>query len=125
MLKNIVKSYRSGGLKKKLKIREGSCLYSETCSAYAERMINEKGEVKASLLILQRILLCNPIGYKKIGIDLYEKKDLSKQSFSQIKANFILAIFLTLIFPMQVTGFLVFKEFAFVPISSMINNKKN
>ncbi|MBW4641364.1 MAG: membrane protein insertion efficiency factor YidD [Gloeocapsa sp. UFS-A4-WI-NPMV-4B04] len=125
MLKNIVKSYRLGGLKKTLKIRKGSCLYTETCSAYAERMINEKGEVKASPLILQRILLCNPIGYRKIGINLYEKKDLSKQVSSQAKANFILAIFLTLIFPMQVTGFLVFKEFAFKPISSMINNKES
>ncbi len=124
MLKNIVDSYRSGGLKKRLKIREGSCIYKETCSAYAERMINEKGELKAFPLILQRILLCNPIGYRKIGVDLYEKKDLSKQVSSQIKANFVLAIFLLIIFPMQISGFLLLKEFAFTPISSMINKKK-
>lgn len=125
MLKNVVKSYRSGELKKKLKICEGSCLYTETCSAYAERIINQKGGIKAFLLILQRLLLCNPIGYKKIGINLYEKKDSSKQRSSQTKANFILVIFLILIFPMQLTSFFVLKEFAFRPIYSMVNNKKN
>lgn len=125
MLKYLVNSYRSQGLKKKLKIREGCCIYTETCSAYAERIIKEKGELKAFFLILQRILLCNPIGYKKIGINLYEKKDLSKRSLCQVKANFILTVFLIMIFPSQLMSIFLINEFAVKPISSAIRNIKN
>lgn len=125
MLKYLVKSYRSRGLKKKLKIREGCCLYKETCSAYAERIIDEKGDVKASLLILQRILLCNPIGYNKIGVHLYEKKDLLNHKNNQAKANYVLVIFFIIIIPLQFTGFFLLKEFAIKPIYSVVVSKKD
>jgi putative component of membrane protein insertase Oxa1/YidC/SpoIIIJ protein YidD len=120
MLKLTVKLYRHGGFKKKLKIREGCCIYQETCSAYAERIINEKGELKAFLLILQRVLLCNPIGYKTLGVNLYEKGDADKKKQSQLKANLILTIALLMVLPMQLTSFFVFKELALKPISSIV-----
>lgn len=124
MLKYLVKSYRSRGLKKKLKIREGCCLYKETCSAYAERIIDEKGDIKATFLILQRILLCNPIGYNKIGVYLYEKKNPSNQKISQAKANYLLVIFFMLIIPLQFTGFFLLREFAIKPIYSVVEDRK-
>lgn len=124
MLKYLVKSYRSRGLKKKLKIREGCCLYKETCSAYAERIIDEKGDIKATFLILQRILLCNPTGYNKIGVHLYEKKDPSNQKISQAKANYLLAVFFILIIPLQFTGFFLLREFTIKPIYSVVENRK-
>jgi putative component of membrane protein insertase Oxa1/YidC/SpoIIIJ protein YidD len=79
-----------------------------TCSAYAERIINEKGELEAVPLILQRILLCNPIGYKSIGVNLYEYKDLQQKKQSQVKANLVLTIALLMLLPMQATGFFLF-----------------
>ncbi|MFM2314928.1 MAG: putative rane protein insertion efficiency factor [Cyanobacteriota bacterium] len=120
MLKLTVKLYRHGKLKNKLKIREGCCIYQETCSAYAERIINEKGELKAFLLILQRVLLCNPIGYKTLGVNLYEKCDADKKMQSQLKANLILVIALSMILPMQLTSFFIFKELALKPISYIV-----
>jgi putative component of membrane protein insertase Oxa1/YidC/SpoIIIJ protein YidD len=121
MLKLIVQLYRHDGLKKKLKIRQDCCIYQETCSAYAERIINEKGELKAAPLILQRILLCNSIGYKSIGANLYEDKDIQQKRQSQVKANLVSTIALLMLLPMQATGFFIFQELALKPISHIVN----
>jgi len=52
------------------------CKYIPTCSNYAIDALNEYGCIKGSLLIIKRILKCNP--FSKGGIDLVPKKELKK-----------------------------------------------
>ncbi|WP_225885346.1 membrane protein insertion efficiency factor YidD [Leptolyngbya sp. KIOST-1] len=63
----MVKAYRYSSLKQILNIPDGCCLYAESCSCYAERMIQEKGQLFALPSIILRLLRCNPASHKAIG----------------------------------------------------------
>ncbi|MBQ3600707.1 MAG: membrane protein insertion efficiency factor YidD [Lachnospiraceae bacterium] len=60
----IVKLYRKflSPLKSK-----GTCIYTPTCSQYAIEALEKHGAIKGSLLIIWRILRCNP--FAKGGYD--------------------------------------------------------
>ena len=40
----------------------GQCRFSPTCSRYAEEAIREHGAFKGSVLMVRRVLRCNPFG---------------------------------------------------------------
>ena len=40
----------------------GGCRYNPTCSEYAKSAIEKKGLIKGSLLSINRVLRCNPLG---------------------------------------------------------------
>jgi putative membrane protein insertion efficiency factor len=45
----------------------GQCRFSPTCSRYAEEAIRTHGALRGSLLMVRRVLRCNPFG--RGGID--------------------------------------------------------
>lgn len=59
-------------LKTMLCVPDGSCRYTPTCSHYAQNAIYNHNILKASVLIIWRLLRCNPLN--KGGYDPIEEK---------------------------------------------------
>lgn len=89
MIKFIVSAYRHNGLKKAFGIPDGCCLYAESCSHYAERIIDERGELAALPLIILRMLRCNTLSHRAIGHLYKDVKFTSDILRSKRKTRFV------------------------------------
>ena len=75
-LKNLIKAYQkiispdTGILR--IFFPFGACRYYPTCSEYGKQSIEERGVIKGTVLLLYRIVRCNPLS--KGGYDPIIKK---------------------------------------------------